>query len=301
MLERFLAPGLLEIVHPSAALGRDRKRCLIVGPPEALDAGEPRPVSYLLHSWGGNARSWVDHPRVFALLKAAPHYTVMPESFRRWFINDHEGWRYEDYLIDELVPLIDARLGLAETPVARAIGGFSMGGCAAFLAAVRHPGMFGAVFCHASAFDAPGREGDPYALLRGPGRRLLMPTEAEHEAVWGPVGSAVRHEYDPYLAVRRSPPHQLRIYLDIGLGDYPRMKQMVRSFNRFLLAQGLSPEYRESEGGHDLDFIAAMLPHSLDFLARAFETVPAGAGHDGVPRGGGAMTEPLLEGEPCRI
>lgn len=274
MPERRLTPSILEIVHSSQALRRNRKRCLVVGPPEALEARRPLPVTYFLHGWGGSSLSCLNHPDLRRLLLAAPHYTVLPESFRRWFINDHEGYRYEDYLIGELVPIIDERFGVPST-AARAIGGFSMGGCAAFLAAVRHPGMFGLVFCHAGAFDAPRRQGDPYAHLRGPDKVLLMPTQSEHESVWGPVDSPVRQEYDPYLAVRRSPPLQLRIYMDVGFDDYPRMTKMVRSFHRFLLSQGLTPEYQEWPGGHDLAFVARALPHSLDFLARAFATAPA--------------------------
>jgi putative tributyrin esterase len=275
MLERRLAPGIREIVHPSRALQRDLKRCLVVGPPEAFDAGRPLPITYFLHGWGGNAQSYLNHPRLRELLLAAPHYTVLPESFRRWFINDHDGCRYEDYLIGELVPMIDARFGIPETATWRAIGGFSMGGCAAFLAAVRHPGAFDAVFCHAGAFDAPRREDDPYEHLRGPGRVLLMPTQSEHESVWGPIHSRVRQEYDPYLTVHLCLPVQLRIYLDVGLDDYPRIIRMVRSFHRFLLDQGLAPEYHERPGGHDLDFVAEAFPHSLSFLGRAFEAAPA--------------------------
>lgn len=269
MPERMLAERLLEIEHPSHALGRNKKRCVVVLPAEAGGAGAPRSVSFFLHGWGGNAQSYLNHPRIREQLLAAPHYTVLPESFRRWFINDHEGNRYEDYLVEELLPLIDERLGIPAMPSAHAIGGYSMGGCAAFLLASRHPDRFGATFCHAGAFDAPRREGDPYAHVRAQGP-LLMPTQAEHESVWGPLDAPVRNTYDPYLVVKQTPPEGLRIYLDVGLDDYPRMIQMNQSFHRALLDAGLPHEYHERRGAHDLDFVADALPHSLEFLSRVF-------------------------------
>lgn len=267
-----------EIIHPSRALGRDKKRCLVVSPPDAEKRG-PLPVCYFLHGWGGNAESYLNHPGIRKAVLSAPWHTVFPESFRKWFINDHAGNRYEDYLIEELVPLIDDRLGLDSTPATRAIGGFSMGGCASFLAAARHTDVFGAVFCHAGAFEAPRREGDPYAHLRGTGITLLMPTEADHVSVWGPLDSEVRNVYDPYLVIKLNRPEGLRIYLDIGMDDFPRMIRMNQDFHHALTATGLPHEYHERSGAHDLDYVGAALPHSVEFLARVFSetAVPAAA------------------------
>lgn len=278
MIERRLDAQTVELIHPSRALGRDRKRCFVVSPTDAADRG-PLPVCYFLHGWGGNAQSYLNHPGIRAAALAAPHHTVFPESFRRWFINDHEGNRYEDYLVEELVPAVDAWLESAPTPEMRAIGGFSMGACAAFVTAVRHTDVFGATFCHAAAFEAPRREGDPYAHLRGEGVPLLMPTQADHESVWGPLDSAVRDEYDPYLLIRGRRPERLRIYLDIGLDDYPRMIRMNRAFHQALLAANVPHEFYERSGGHDLDYVGEALPHSMRFLSRVFTqaAIPAPA------------------------
>lgn len=280
-----------EIIHPSRALGRDKKRCIVVSPKDA-DARGPLPVCYFLHGWGGNAKSYLRHPGIQAAVLAAPWHTVFPESFRKWFINDHEGNRYEDYLVEELVPLIDERLGLDASPATRAIGGFSMGGCASFLAAARHTDVFGAVFCHAGAFEAPRREGDPYAHLRETGLPLLMPTEADHVSVWGPLDSEVRNVYDPYLVIKHRRPEGLRIYLDVGMEDFPRMIRMNQAFHQALTATGLPHEYHERGGAHDLDFVGAALPSSTEFLARVFSeaTVPSTVLS-------GVLTEALAETE----
>ena len=111
---------VVEFWEKSQALGR-KKRFFVVVP----ESSEPRPVCYLLHGWGGNASSYLSHPRIRELLLAAPFNTVSPESFRRWFINDIAGRRYEDYLVNDLVPLIDRNFASHDVREGRAIGGFS--------------------------------------------------------------------------------------------------------------------------------------------------------------------------------
>lgn len=256
------------LVHPSPILGRSRKRCIVVTPVEEAVPG-PLPVCYFLHGWGGNAESYLGHPVIRRLVLAAPQVSIFPESFRRWFINDHQGHRYEDYFVEELVPFVEGQLGTLVDSGRRTLVGFSMGGAAAFLLAARHPELFRAVACHAGAFDAPRREGDPYAHLRGGGGEILMPDESEHDSVWGPPGSAIRREYDPYRFVRPDLGGRIALYLDVGVEDYPRMLEMNRSFHRALEAVGVPHRYEERPGQHDMDFVADGLPRSLPFLAAA--------------------------------
>lgn len=254
--------------HPSSILGRSRKRCIAVAPAEK-DARGPWPICYFLHGWGGNAESYLGHPAIRRLVLAAPQVSVFPESFRRWFINDHQGNRYEDYFVEELLPFVEGELAPLVDPGRRALLGFSMGGAAAFLLAARHPGLFPAVVCHAGAFDAPHRRGDPYAHLRGSGGEILMPNQDEHDSVWGPPGSAIRREYDPRRFVRPDLAGRMALYLDVGTEDYPRMLEMNRSFHHALEAAGVPHQYEERPGQHDMDFVAAGLPRSLSFLAGA--------------------------------
>ena len=107
---------------------------------------------------------------------------VLPECGRNWFINDHAGKRYEDYLVGELIPRVRERYGAAGRRRS-----------AAFPWAARRPSssrcgipmLFRAAFAVAGAFTAGNRQGDPYAAVRSD--EMLIPTEAEHERVWGPI------------------------------------------------------------------------------------------------------------------
>jgi S-formylglutathione hydrolase FrmB len=225
-------------------------------------------VCYLLHSYAGNFKSWAERTPLLFLASHLPLLFVLPESGRRWFIDDASGRRYGSYLIDELMPAVEEEFAPETSCTTRFIGGFSMGGAAAVFHALRRPDLFGGAFAHAGAFHAARRVGDPYAAQRG-SRDLLMPDVEAHEAVWGPAGSLTRAEYDPqtvierFIATGRRAPH---LYLDVGVDDHARVVEMVRDFHRTLDAFRIPHQYREMHGSHTWDYVSAALPASLAFL-----------------------------------
>ncbi|HEU4884739.1 MAG TPA: AMP-binding protein [Longimicrobium sp.] len=271
--------------YPSAYLGRDKHVRLLM-PRDGKIEG----VCYLLHSYAGNFKSWTERTPLAYLAARLPLLFVMPESGRRWMIDDEEGKLYGSYLLDELIPTIEAEFAPGTTRGTRFIGGFSMGGAAAVFHALRRPDLFGAAFAHAGAFHAARREGDPYAAERG-SRSLLMPDVAAHEAVWGQTGSQVRRDYDPVGIVERFTRMQEpapRLYLDVGTDDYERVVETVRDFHGILAGFGVSHDYREVPGGHTWDYVTAALPGALEFLERSLAEglQPAGELHAADGRAG---------------
>jgi S-formylglutathione hydrolase len=228
-------------------------------------------VCYLLHSYAGNFKSWTERTPLAFLAARMPLLFVMPESGCRWMIDDEEGKMYGSYLLDELIPTIEAELAPDTTRSTRFIGGFSMGGAAAVFHALRRPELFGAAFAHAGAFHAARREGDPYAAERG-SRDLLMPDVAAHKAVWGKTGSRVRRDYDPGGVVERfthTGEPAPGLYLDVGTDDHARVLETVRDFHGILSGSGVPHDYRELPGGHTWDYVTAALPGALEFLERS--------------------------------
>ncbi|MFD1048251.1 alpha/beta hydrolase-fold protein, partial [Kibdelosporangium lantanae] len=88
----------------SPALDRS-KRVNIMLPPGYTEGTRSYPVLFLLHGYGGNRDTWLRNTSTLAEIDLI---VVCPESGRRWFINDHAGHRYEDYLVRELVDRVDA-------------------------------------------------------------------------------------------------------------------------------------------------------------------------------------------------
>ncbi|MEK9518785.1 esterase family protein [Streptomyces venezuelae] len=261
---------VLTLRRPSRLLGRD-KGVNVVLPGDYSEDGPPHPVLYLLHGYGGSKETWLVNTRLVDLVGDSRTIVVLPQSGRRWFVNDHAGLRYEDHLVHELVPEIDARFHTRAHRSGRAVGGFSMGGAAALFLGLRHRDTFGAVASHAGAFEAPLRTGDPYAAFRSD-PAFAMPTVESHERVWGPPGSETRRRYDPYRLIGQdsgTPPPAL--YLDIGTEDHDRMRAMNRRVRDALRERGHEVTYHERPGGHDWRFVDGALPASLEFVARHTE------------------------------
>jgi enterochelin esterase-like enzyme len=259
------------LIHDSDALKRRKKRVIALVPDDAADG--PIAICYYLHGWGGTAEAFLNHGEVFKTLCQTRQISVFPESFRNWFINDCQGNRYEDYLIGELVPAVEAEwLRVGPNP-RRMIAGFSMGGLSALCMTWRYPHLFSGLACFAGAFEAPQRTGDPYAQFRHL-PDLLIPTERDLTRAWGEPDSAVRCQYDPYQALRPTTLLGKQVYLSIGTRDFERMIAMNRRFHRLLDGAGVPHRYEEYNHGHDIDLVASSLPSAVEHLL-ARESVAA--------------------------
>ena len=145
-------------------LGDPHIRRVPVYLPPGYDTGQTRyPVVYLLTGFTGRGAFMLNNSafnetiqermdRLIAAGKVQPMILVMPDCFTRYggsqYLNSSATGRYEDHLIDELVPFIDRRYRTRPQPGYRAIAGKSSGGYGALVQAMRHPDVFGALACH---------------------------------------------------------------------------------------------------------------------------------------------------------
>lgn len=111
-----------------------------------------------------------------------PMIVVMPDCFTYYggsqYINSSATGRYEDYLIEELVPFIDAEFRTFATRDARAVMGKSSGGYGSLIMGMRHADVFGLVcstagdayfeYCYPMDFAKAFRtiKGDPAGFMR---------------------------------------------------------------------------------------------------------------------------------------
>ena len=242
-----------DFAHDSPALGR--RKLVHVRGPEAVGSGTP--ILILLHPFAGNRTSWARHAPAMIADLARDTLVAMPECGRRWFIDDHAGVAYGRYVAEDLVPALRAAWG-AGGPVA--IGGFSAGGGAAFFLAIRHPETFSAALAVAGAFTAAGRVGDPYAAARTDD--MMIPTEAEHDRVWGPPGSPTRTAHDPaaLVAAMLRGKSRPRFHFDVGTGDFPRMIAASETMASILGERGVPCTFTRSPGDHTWDYAARAMP-----------------------------------------
>jgi S-formylglutathione hydrolase FrmB len=155
----------LELDAPSLnsnPLGDPARRPLYVYVPPG--GAEGRPAVYFLHGFTGSARGWLNvaafsptlPERLDALVSAGeipPVVGVFPDGATalggtQW-INAPAVGRYQDYVADDVVAFVEARLGTLARRGARAVAGKSSGGYGALAMGRDRPEVFAHVASHA--------------------------------------------------------------------------------------------------------------------------------------------------------
>lgn len=174
-------------------LGDAHRREVIVYLPPGYDGGGKRyPVVYALAGFTGRGRMMLNDAaftpnfaqRMDDLIAAGrirPMMAVLPDCLTRYggsqYINSTATGRYEDYLVEEIVPFVDRELRTIDDRAARAVMGKSSGGYGALVMAMRRADRFGLV-CSTSGdcyFESVYLPDIPKAAraMRGDPRRLL--------------------------------------------------------------------------------------------------------------------------------
>lgn len=150
------------------------------------------PVVYFIHGFGD---SYSTFPYEQDALDQAMTATgcefimVFPDAGNQlggsFLVNSPATGRFEDFIVQELVPWIDKEYRTVARAEARGIGGFSMGGFASLNLAFRHPSVFGSVL----AFS-------PGALKTGSLRRAVDSWDRTFLSAYG-AAFAPRSPEDP--------------------------------------------------------------------------------------------------------
>ena len=100
--------------------------------------------------WGESLPERLD--RLIAENSMGPTIVVLPDCFTRLggsqYINSSVCGRYDDYLVEEIVPLVDSTFRTKASRDHRGIFGKSSGGFGAIVQSMLHPDVWGAAACH---------------------------------------------------------------------------------------------------------------------------------------------------------
>ena len=145
--------------------GDPSTRDLVVYLPPGYERSSRRyPVAYLLHGGGQKAIYWTrPNPAgvflfppideildpVFAKRQAAEMIVVMPDGWSRYgcsqWVDTPTNGNFEQYVVREIVPYIDAHYRTIPDAASRGVFGISSGGIGAWHLGSRHPDVFSAM------------------------------------------------------------------------------------------------------------------------------------------------------------
>jgi S-formylglutathione hydrolase FrmB len=147
------------------ALGDPAERDLYCYLPPGYERSDERyPVIFWLSGFTGSGRMafnfdhWAESmdrrlDRLIATGAMPPCICVLPDCFTRLggsqYADSSATGKYETYIVEELVPFVDAQLRTKASRDHRGVCGKSSGGYGAMRLAMRHPAVFGALGSHA--------------------------------------------------------------------------------------------------------------------------------------------------------
>ncbi len=131
-------------------------------PPSYYNDSKRYPAVFCLSGFTGGARSWFNFQpwlptmdeRMDALIASGGSEMILifPDCFTRYggsqYLNSPAVGNYESYLMDELLPFVDATFRTKKNRRFRGVLGKSSGGFGAITLAMNHPEVFSAVACH---------------------------------------------------------------------------------------------------------------------------------------------------------
>ncbi|MDQ8202124.1 alpha/beta hydrolase family protein [Pelagicoccus sp. SDUM812003] len=215
-------------------------------------SGHRSPVLYLLHGLSQDHSGWIRRSSIERYAERYDVTIVMPAVHRSFYANTRSGYRYFDFVADELPELCRHYFPISSDPHQTHVAGLSMGGYGAFKLALTYPGRFG------SAVSLSG----PLDLSKLEHRRdELFP---EWQSVFGPGEDYLGSENDLLALARRLAGRQPRLLQSCGDQDY--LCPVNRSFHHEASQLGLEIEYQEPPGDHDWAYWDAQIQDALAWM-----------------------------------
>jgi steroid delta-isomerase-like uncharacterized protein len=323
-----------QITSPSLEgnpLGDPATRNMVIYlPPGYETSGIGYPVVYLMPGLGASERWWAcgEFSPAFSLMgialqslpeggfasmidgliadgKMQPMILVMPDISTAYggsfCVNSALNGNHEDYIVNEIVPYIDANYRTLPSRDSRGIAGHCMGGYAAMYLTMRHPDVFGAVASHSGTLLIAGLLPDMQQIIAAENPEGLTLTEPDPAKPWTgslylfsaafspnldnppfymdlpfdenvQIREEVAQRWATYDLLQIFPDYvsalaSLRgIYLDAGDKDEIGEQLIAQAFSGALSAAGIEHQLEIFDGAH-MDKLYTQLAESLSYLS----------------------------------
>lgn len=229
-------------------------------------------VLYLLHGYSGDHTNWLSKTKLADYAATHQLIIVTPEGENSWYTDSATApnYKFESYIVEELIADVAKRFRTIETREARGIAGLSMGGYGALKFGVKHADKFALAASLSGAVSAASwRTTDDL-----PSR--LRPSMLQ---TFGAPGSATKNANDLFKLLNELPAERLAhlpfFYLDCGTEDELQLLAPNRALADLFLARKIPHEFRELPGKHNWQFWDAQIQDVLKLAAQKLSPAQA--------------------------
>ena len=244
----------------SASMNKNIKTCVIV-PDNYKKSKKKFPVVYLLHGYSGNYATWVKSFKEVS--QQVDRYGFIAigvdGNYSSWYFNSpiDPTFKYETYIIDELVPFIDKKYKTIASREGRAISGLSMGGHGSLYLSLKHQDVFGAAGSMSGGVDIrPFSE--KWDIKKRLGAINDFPDNWEKNTVVN--------------LIELNQNNNLKLIIDCGVDDF--FIDVNRELHQKMLALKIDHDYIERPGKHNIDYWENSLKFQLLFFYNFFHSSP---------------------------
>ena len=240
----------------SASMQKNIKTCVIT-PESYKKSNKKLPVVYLLHGYSGNYSTWVNSFKEVAQQVDKYDFIVVgvDGNYSSWYFDSpiDPTFKYETYIIDELVPFIDKKYKTIAGLEGRAISGLSMGGHGALYLSFKHQEVFGAAGSMSGGVDFR-----PFSEKWDIKKRLGSITEFPENWKKNTVTNMLELVKDNHL----------KLIVDCGVDDF--FIDVNRELHQKMLALKINHDYVERPGKHNIEYWENSLKFQLLFFHNFF-------------------------------
>ncbi len=233
-------------------------KCVVITPDSYKKRNNRYPVVYLLHGYSGNYAQWV---------KSAPQLKKQADEFQliivcpdggygSWYLDSpvDSTFKYETFIIKELIPFIDTHYKTKADKAHRAISGLSMGGHGAMYLSIRNKEIFGFAGSICGGVDVRPFP-DNWELTKRLGDTTCCKQNWENVSVINIIDNLKNGE--------------VNLIIDCGLGDF--FLNVNRALHQKLMRLKIDHDYIERPGKHNKDYWSSAIDYHLLFFKKEFD------------------------------
>ena len=239
----------------STKMKKEVKNVIIT--PENYSAKKHYPVVYLLHGYSDNYAKWVKtDPAIKTLSTEHQFIIVCPDGgYSSWYMDSpiDSTFQYESYIINDLLPFVDAHYATIPDREKRAITGLSMGGHGALYLAIRHKDIFAHAGSMSGGVDLRYST-KSWDIAKRIGYYETNQDEWNNRSVVNMVEKLKNKELD--------------LIIDCGVSDF--FYQINAGLHRRLMALNIDHDYIERPGKHTWNYWTNSIKYQFLFFDNCF-------------------------------